>query len=329
MHSGTAVAAALALAPLLAAAPLTYPESKRLDLVETLHGVEVAAPYRWLEDETASDTTAWVAAQNQLTRTYLDDIPEREGIKKRLLELLDHERYGVPFSIGGRYFFSRNDGLQNQRVLYTAPSLEAEPQVLLDPNTLSPDGTVALAGYEVSDDGKLLAYGISTSGSDWQEWKVREIESGQDRPDHLRWVKFSGAAWSKDHQGFYYSRFDQPEEGQEFSASNLNQKVFYHRLGTPQEEDELVYERPDHPQWGFQAWPSEDGRYLLIEVRHGAGAKNGLFYRDLTRKDAPVVELLAKFDARYRFIGNDGPVFWIETDLDAPRGRGSRQAANQ
>jgi len=295
--------------------------ARRTDHVDTLHGIAIADPYRWLEDDHSVETKAWVAAQNKRTNTYLDAIPERRRIEARLTELWNVERYGTPFKAGNRFFYSRNDGLQNQSVLLTTDTLDGEPRVLFDPNTLSTDGTVALADYELSDDGSLMAYALSRSGSDWQEWRVRDVATGKDLPDLIEWTKFTGAAWTKDNKGFYYSRYDKPRKGEEFKAGNYFQKVCYHRLGTAQSEDELIYHRPDQKKWGFDAWPTEDGRYLLISVRRGTDRKNGLFYKDLGRKDAPVVELLNKFDASYRFIHNDGPVFFVKTNSDAPRNR--------
>lgn len=311
----------LALAPAVFGEPLAYPETRREAVRETLHEVEITDHYRWLEDDNSKETAAWVKAQNKVTFDFLDAIPARERIAKRLTELYDNERYGIPFKIGGRYFYSKNDGLQNQSVLYTTTSLSGEARVLLDPNKLSQDGTVALSGYEVSDDGKHLAYAISRSGSDWKEWRVRDIETGKDFSDELKWSKFSGASWSKDHKGFYYSRYAEPKEGEEFKGTNFNMKVYYHRLATSQTQDELVYERPDHPKWGLGAWPSEDGKYLLLEVWEGSANKNGFFYRDLSKEDSPFVELLKDFDARYEFIDNEGARFWFQTDLKAPRGR--------
>lgn len=299
---------------------LNYLETARTNVMDDYHGVKVGDPYRWLEDPDSPATKAWVEAQNKVTFAYLSEIPERERIRERLTQLWNFERYGTPFKEGGRYFFSKNDGLQNQSVLYWAESLEAAPRVLLDPNRLSTDGTVALSGAAVSDDGQYMAYGLSSAGSDWQTWKVRHIASGQDQSDELRWIKFSHASWSKDNRGFFYSRYDEPKGGQ-FSAVNRFPKLFYHRLGAPQSEDRLIYHRPDQPDWGFGAEVTEDGRYLVISVSRGTDTKNGLFYLDLRQPDAPVVELLKEFDADYSFIGNDGSVFWVRTDLNAPRGR--------
>jgi prolyl oligopeptidase len=300
---------------------LQYPTARRTNQVDSYHGVVVADPYRWLEDDNSSETKAWVEAENKVTFDYLARIPQRDAIKQRLTKLWNYERYGVPFKEGGRYFFSKNDGLQNQSVLYTLPSLEAEPAVLLDPNKLSADGTVALAGVALSDDGNLLAYGLSASGSDWEEWKVRDARTGQDLSDDLKWVKFSGASWTKDGAGFFYSRYDEPTEAAKMTRVNYFQKLFYHRLGTPQSEDKLVYHRPDHKDWGFGGAVTDDGHYLIITVSQGTDRKSRVFYQDLTQPDAKVVEFLNDFDARYAFIDNDGPVFWFDTDLDAPRGR--------
>ncbi|MEM0896743.1 MAG: prolyl oligopeptidase family serine peptidase [Verrucomicrobiota bacterium] len=300
---------------------IVYPETKRGNVVDNLHGIEVPDPYRWLEDDNSEETAAWVEAQNEVTFGYLGGIKERETIEERLTELWNYERYGTPWKRAGRYFFSRNSGLQNQSVVYTAESLDGEPRVLIDPNELSQDGTIALSDYEVSHDGMFVAYSLSRSGSDWIEWRVKNVETGEDLPDLVEWSKFSGAAWSVDSEGFYYSRYDAPKEGDELKGSNYYQKVFYHRLGTPQTEDELIYERKDEAEWGFNAYATDDGNYLLIYVRSGAGGKNAIFSRDLRKEGAEVVELLPDFDARYSVVGNEGSLFWIRTDLDAPRGR--------
>jgi prolyl oligopeptidase len=325
---------ALALAILMAAGAVTpvpmqaaetkkiaYPQAARGEQVDDFHGTKVPDPYRWLEDPDAEPTRAWINAENEITQGYLKAIPEREAIRKRLTEAWNYERYRVPFQEGGRYFFSRNDGLQNQNVFYWQESLDAQPKVLLDPNKLSQDGTIALTRAEVSEDGKLVAYGLSSGGSDWEEWKVREVETGRDLPDHVRWVKFSGAAWSRDGKGFYYSRYAEPSEDTKLEDANYNQKLYYHRLGTAQSEDELVYQRPDNKELGFIARVTEDGRYLAIHIWQGTEVKNGFAYRDLSQPGSPVVQLLSDFDAQYGFIGNDGPVFWFQTNQNAPRNR--------
>ncbi|HEY3175269.1 MAG TPA: prolyl oligopeptidase family serine peptidase [Candidatus Polarisedimenticolia bacterium] len=300
---------------------ISYPESKKVIQVDNYHGTQVADPYRWLEDLDSDQTKAWVEAENKVTFAYLEEIPQRARIKERLTRLWNYERYSSPFKRGGRYFFARNDGLQNQSVYYTMTALDGEPKILLDPNKLSSDGTVALTGIAISDDGRLMAYGLSSAGSDWQDWKVRDVETGADLPDLLKWVKFSGASWTLDGKGFFYSRYDEPTEETRMVGTNYYQKLYYHRLGAPQAEDQLVYERRDHKDWGFSGGVTEDGRYLVINVSEGTDPRNRVFYKDLKTRDAKVVELLADFDASYNFIGNDGPVFWFQTDLKAPRGR--------
>ena len=301
--------------------PLVYPQAAKVEHVDDYHGTPVSDPYRWLEDPDSEETKAWVEAENKVTFAYLEAIPARERIKERLTQLWDYEKYGVPFKKGERYFYFKNDGLQNQSVLYTLTNLDGEPTVLLDPNTLSEDGTVALAGLSISENGKLLAYSLSTSGSDWQEWKVREVESGQDLADDLKWSKFSGASWTQDNEGFFYSRYDEPNETTKLQDANYFQKLFYHHLGTLQSEDVLVYERPDEKEWGFSGDVTEDGTYLIISVWKGTDSKNLVFYKDLSTTDAPVVELINRFKANYSFIDHEGSVFWFQTDLEAPRGR--------
>jgi len=306
---------------------VTYPLARKGDVVDDYHGTKVADPYRWLEDVDAPETRSWVEAENRVTFAYLEQIPERERIRRRLTELWDYPKYGAPFKKGGRYFFFKNSGLQNQSVLYTQSSLTAEPDVLLDPNTLSADGTVALSILAFADDGKTLVYGTSGSGSDWQEFRVRDVATRQDRPDHLKWIKFSSAAWTHDGAGFFYSRYPEPAAGADpLLEVNHNQKVYYHKLGTAQSADRLVYERPDHPDWGFGVEVSADGRYAVYSVWLGTDRRNRIYYQDLgdarhPRLDAPVVRLLDAFDAAYGFVGNTGPVFYFQTDNAAPRGR--------
>jgi len=300
---------------------ISYPATRTVAQQDVYHGTTVADPYRWLEDANSAETHAWVEAQNQLTQGYLGQIRGREAIRQRLTKLWNYERFSVPFKEGGRYFYSRNDGLQNQSVLYTMKTLADVPRLLLDPNTLAADGTVALAGMAVSPNGKYLAYSTAASGSDWNEINVRDIETGQDTGDHIQWVKFSQTAWLHDGSGFFYSRYDEPTEATKLAAVNYFQKLYFHKLGTPQSADTLVYQRPDHKDWGFSAEVSEDGRYLIINGSQGTENKNRVFYQDLSRKGAPVVALLEEFDAAYSFIGNDGPVFLFRTERAAPRGR--------
>jgi prolyl oligopeptidase len=335
------LAATVALAsPALAASPaqppaasdehggaaIKYPPAPRGDVVDEYHGVKVPDPYRWLEDPDSPETRAWIEAQNEITFGYLAAVPQREAIRQRLTELWNYERWGIPFKEGGRYFISRNDGLQNQSPWYVLETLQSEPRLLLDPNTLSEDGTVALSGMAVSDDGKYLAYGIAEAGSDWNTWRVRNVDTGEDLPDVIRWVKFSGASWAKDGSGFFYSRYDEPKEGEALTGQNYYQKLYFHKLGTDQKEDVLVYERQDQKEWGFGGYVTEDGKYLIIHVSQGTDPRNRLFYIPLGDPEyaigkKKVVELLSDFDASYDFIGNIGTVFYFHTDNGAPRGR--------
>ncbi len=299
----------------------TYPVAKKVDQVDDYHGTKVADPYRWLEDPDSPDSRAWIDAENKLTFSYLEQIPERQAIHDRLKALWNYERFTTPGKQGGRYFYSRNSGLQNQNVVYWLERLDGQPKELLDPNTLSSDGTVALSGSAVSNSGKLWVYSLSASGSDWQEFHVRDVDTGKDLPDVIKWVKFSGASWTHDDSGFFYSRYDEPKSGAALREANYYQKLYYHKLGTPQSEDVLIYDRPDMKELGFGGNVTDDGKYLIITVWQGTERKNRVYYKDLSRKDAPVVKLLDDFDAAYGFIDNDGPVFWVMTDLDAPRGK--------
>jgi prolyl oligopeptidase len=304
-----------------APARLAYPAARKDNVVDDYHGTQVADPYRWLENPDSSESRQWIEAQNQLAFGYLEKLPVRAQIKQRMTELWDFEKYGVPFREGNRYFFSRNNGLQSQAVIYTTESLEAEPRVLLDPNTLSKDGTVALSGMAITDDGNLLAYGVASAGSDWKEIRVRDVRTGQDLADVVKWVKFSNPSWTKDGKGFFYSRYDEPKAGEAMSGANYFQKLYFHKLGTPQTEDVLVYERKDQKEWGFGGFVTDDGRYLLIQVTRGTERKNLVFYKDLKDSKAKVVELLKEWDGQYSYVGNDGTTFWFQTDVDAPRGR--------
>ncbi len=310
-----------ALSPTLPAAALSYPETEIREVIDDYHGTSVSDPYRWLEDDNSEETKAWVKAQNEVTQGFLEKIPQRAGIRERLEELWNFERIGQPDRYGERWFFSYNSGLQNQPVLKVANNPGDEGKVLLDPNTLSEDGTVSLARHRPSEDGKFLAYAISKSGSDWQEIRVRDVETGEDLPDLIEWVKFSGLSWMKDGSGFFYSRYDAPPDGAALTQTNEFQKMFFHKLGTPQSEDVLVYERKDQPRWGIGGGVTEDGRYLIINISEGTDPKNRVFYKDLEAEDGKVIELLDKADARYGFVGNDGPVFFFRTDLEAPRYR--------
>ncbi len=318
--SGAAARLAAAQAPLP-----EYPPARKGDVVDDYHGTKVPDPYRWLEDPDSPETRAWIEAENRLTAGYLAQIPQRDAIRKRLTELWNYPKYGTPFHKAGRYFFFKNDGLQNQSVLYKQASLSADPETLLDPNLLSEDGTVALSTLAVSEDGRLIAYGTSASGSDWEEFRVRDVATARDLSDHLQWIKFSGASWTKDRVGFFYSRYPEPAD-KALTDVNRFQRVYYHRLGTDQASDVLVYERSDQPDWGFSADVTDDGRYAVLQVWLGTDRRNRVYYLDLKdathpRVQGEVVRLLDAFDAGYGFVGNDGPVFYFLTDLDAPRKR--------
>ncbi len=304
---------------------LQYPAARKSDVVDDYHGTRVPDPYRWLEDPDSPESRAWIEAQNRLTAAYLAEIPARATIRGRLTKLWNYPKYGSPFRKAGCYFFLKNDGLQNQSVLYKQASLAAAPDALLDPNTLSEDGTVALSTLAVSDNGRLLAYGTAASGSDWEEFRVRDVATGKDRPDHLKWIKFSGASWTKDGAGFFYSRYPEPVD-KALTDVNRFQRLYYHRLGTDQAQDVLVYERPDQPDWGMNAEVTDDGRYAVLTVWLGTDRRNRVYFRDLNDPKRPqitgeVVRLLDDFDASYTFVGNDGRVFYFLTDLDAPRKR--------
>jgi prolyl oligopeptidase len=302
--------------------PLLYPDARKSDQVDDYHGKRVSDPYRWLEDTDSKETRAWVDAENKLTFAYLNQISERTWIKQRLTSLWNYERYGIPFKrLGGLYFYSGNNGHQNQDVLYEQFSLDSEPHVLLDPNTLSADGTVALVGTALSHDGKLMAYGLSSAGSDWREWKIRDVKTAKDLPDELKWIKFSSVSWTRDDKGLYYSRYATPRAGRKLEDLNYNQKVYFHQLGTDQSADALVYERRDHKDWFFGADVTEDGRFLIINISQGTEVNNRIYYLDLHVHNGDVTPLLDSFDASYQFVGNDGPLFWFLTNKDAPRGK--------
>ncbi|OQB84087.1 MAG: Prolyl endopeptidase precursor [Chloroflexi bacterium ADurb.Bin120] len=300
--------------------PIPYPQTRTQDLVEEIHGHRVPDPYRWMEDLESDEIRAWIQNQNSLTNAYLERSPLKEKIQARMHELWDYERYSPPFKRGGRYFFTYNTGLLNQDIFYWMEDLDAEPQELIDPNTLSEDGTVALSGAAISRDGRLLAYGLSDAGSDWQTWHVRRVDDGQDLEDRIEWVKFSGASWDKSSTGFFYSRYDAPQ-GDALKSANYDHKLYYHRLGTPQSEDRLIYARPDHPKWGFYGQVTEDGRYLVIYVSQGTAKENGVFYLDLEDPQGEVTGLLTDFDAAYELVWNDETRFFFKTDRDAPLSR--------
>jgi prolyl oligopeptidase len=270
---------------------------------------------------TDPEVADWVRRQNELTLSYLQALPGRDRIYARLRALWDYERSSAPAKVGDYYVFSKNDGLQNQSVLYSLQSLDAEPEVLLDPNLWSEDGTIALAGTSFSEDGRYMAFAKSAGGSDWREWFVMEVSSREILGDHIRWTKWGSVSWTHDNRGFFYSRFPEVEEGEEFQSLNQNSSIWYHRLGTDQNEDVLVYRDMEHPEWNFSGSITEDGRYLLVYVSVGTDDRNQLLVKDLLEPYGMPETLFGDFENEWSVVGNDGAWFYIKTDLDAPRGR--------
>ncbi len=293
---------------------IEYPETRKDDVVDVYHGTEVPDPYRWLEDDMSKETAEWVRAQNAVTFNYLDQIPFRDKIRNRLEELWNYERMGVPDKEGDYYFYSYNDGLQDQNVVYITKDVKEKGEVFLDPNKFSDEGTIALTNFSVSHDGKYAGYGISRAGSDWNEFFVKEIESMKQLDDHLKWIKFSSISWYKD--GFFYSRYDKPE-GSELSGVNENKKIYYHKAGTPQEEDELIYEDPENPVWSFNAEVTSDEKFLVITA-YESTTGNGIYYVDLTDIKRNVVKIIENFDNDYMLVGNEGNMLYFLTNHNAP-----------
>ena len=304
-------------------APEAYPETRTGDASDVYHGSEVADPYRWLEDDIreSDEVAAWVAAQNEVTDAYLSALPAREWFADRLEALWDYERFDLPRERGGRYFYLRNDGTQDQSVLYVADSVDGEPRVLLDPNTWSDDGTVALAEWAPSPDGSHLAYGIQDGGSDWRTWRVVDVESGVLLDDEVQWIKYTAVSWSADGTGFFYSRYPAPAEGARFQSPNLNRRVYFHALGTEQADDPLIYERPDQPEWSPNAEVSSDGRYLVVTIGQSTDNRYRVAYLDLTDAGASVQTLVDEFTHDYTFIDHRDGDFFFYTNEDAPRYR--------
>ncbi|MDR3142789.1 MAG: prolyl oligopeptidase family serine peptidase [Tannerellaceae bacterium] len=295
-----------------------YPVTEKDSVVETYFGTEVADPYRWLENDTSKATGAWVEAENKVTAAYLSEIPFRNKVRQRLTDLTNYEKIGTPYKKNGKYYFFKNDGLQNQSVLYVKETLGGEAGVLLDPNKLSDDGTVALSGISFSHNGKYLAYNISRSGSDWNEIFVIDLATGNRLDDTVKWAKFGGASWQGD--GFYYSAYDAPEAGKEYSNVNENHKIYYHTLGTLQSEDRLAYQNPEEPKRFYYGNVSEDERILFI-YESGAGSGNNLFIKDLTKTNAPVTALTHDMDYRYSPIEVIGDKIYLITNYGAPKYR--------
>src|SRR5260370_1578892 len=292
---------------------LIYPKAKKVNVADDYHGTKVPDAYRWLEDTNAPDTAEWVAAENKITEDYLKGIPQRARLLKRLTQLADFERYTNAFQYGGRYFVFHNNGLQNQDVLFTMDSVNGKERVLLDPNVLRADGTAALSGLSISEDGKLVAYAIAQAGSDWSEWRVRSVETGNDLPDLIQWTKFSNAAWTPDNQGFFYQRFPEPSKDKLLTDETLFGQIYYHHLGDAQSKDKLIYERPDKRSWFFQPTVSEDGCYLILTVNALDFGRNMLYYQDLKDPNGKMVELIDKLTAPYEYLGNKGTPSYFPT----------------
>jgi prolyl oligopeptidase len=301
--------------------PLVYPPAHRGDVVDVYHGTPVADPYRWLEDPDDAATQAWIAAENELTFGYLDTIPQRDAIRARLLELMDYERFTTPIVRGSRVFYERNDGLQDQSILYVADSAEAEPRVLLDPATFSDDGTVALANVVPSRDGKLLAYGLSDGGSDWRVWHVRDVETGADLPGVVTRNKFGRIQWAHDGSGFYYMRYDVPPEGTELEAFNPPPDICFHRIGTDEGEDQLVHARPTAEGVNHYFSLADDGRTLMIGDWDSTSRHTELRLLDAWHPDLPERDVVTGFDAQHRALHHRGDAVLLRTDLDAPNWR--------
>lgn len=297
-------------------APIVYPDTKLEDVSDSYFGKQIADPYRWLENDTAKDVEAWVNAQNKVTEDYLSKIPFRPQLQNRLTELVNYEKIGIPFKKKGKYYFYKNDGLQNQSVLYVKETLNGEATVLLDPNKLSEDGTVALSGISFSNDGKYLAYTISRSGSDWREIYVMDLATKVLLEDHIVWAKFSSAAWCGN--GFYYSAYDAPVAGKEFSNMNENHKIYYHKLGTRQADDQLIYQNPKFPQRFYSCSVNEDETFLFI-YESGAGLGNRLFMKDLRKNDAKILELASDFNYEYYPSEIIGDTLYFYTNYQAPK----------
>ncbi len=297
---------------------IVYPETAKVDTVDVYFGTQVPDPYRWLENDTSAATTAWVEAQNKVTDAYLDKIPFREDLRQRLTAVSDYEKISTPFKKHGKYYFFKNDGLQNQSVLYVQDAVDGEPRVFLDPNKLSEDGTVALSGISFSNNGKYFAYSISRSGSDWREIYVMDMMSGELLPDHIEWAKFSGASWQGD--GFYYSAYDAPVKGKEFSNVNENHKIYYHKLGTPQSQDRLVYSNPGYPKRFYTVSVPEDETMMFL-YESGENRGNALYVKDLRKPDQPFVQMASDMEYYYTPVEVMGDKIYLFTSNGAPRGK--------
>ena len=302
---------------------VTYPVTRKGDVVDDYFGTSVADPYRWMEDLESDAVKAWVAAQNELAGGYLDRLPIRDRLQARITSLWDYPKVGIPVHEGGRYFYQKNSGLERQAPLYVRASLTSDPAVVLDPNVVSPDGARSLAQWAPSPDGALLAFGLSEGGADWQTIHVREVGTGRDLADAVRWMRFSDIAWTQDSKGFFYSRYPEPPRGRVLEAALSGQALYYHRIGTPQTQDVLICERKDLATWFIHGSVTEDGRYLLVFMSKGSDNNNRLYYADLGNPlrpnvSAPITPLVEEDDAEFSAFGNAGPVLYLRTDRDAP-----------
>jgi len=302
---------------------ISYPETATVDHVDTYHGQEVADPYRWLEDDVreSEDVSNWVASQNDVTFAYLATIPERELIVKRMTELWDFERYGLPRKEGGRYFFSYNNGLQNQSVIFTQTSLDVEAELLIDPNGWSDDGTVALASYSPSPDGNMVAYLVQDGGSDWREARVLNVETGEVLEDRLEWLKFTALSWAGDGSGFYYSRYPATSAEEKFQSLNKGMTIYFHEVATLQEEDVVVYATPDQPDWGPRAQITDDGKHMIITISVGTDSRYSIAYKDMAYPESEPAMIIEGFDYDYSLVGNIGNDLYFRTNNDAPKNR--------
>lgn len=294
---------------------IQYPATKKVDQTDDYHGTKISDPYRWLEENNSKETAEWVEAQNKVTQEYLSRIPFRDALKQRLTELWNYERYSAPSKHGEYYTFFKNDGLQEQSVIYIQKGINGNPEILLDPNKLSNDGSISLGGLAYSKDDKYLCYGISRGGSDWREFYVMDVQTKQLTADEIKWAKFSGTSWYKD--GFFYGRYDEPKAGEELKQKNEFQKIYYHKLGTLQSDDKLIWEDKENPKRLFGAGVSDDEKYLFISVSEGSSNNNILYCKNLVT-DTPIISLVEKFEARYGVIDNLDDKFLVSTNLDAP-----------
>ncbi|MDQ2872042.1 MAG: S9 family peptidase, partial [Candidatus Eremiobacteraeota bacterium] len=301
-------------------AKLDYPNAPRGTVVDTYFGTQVPDPYRWMENIDSAPTKTWVDAEKNLTHSYFARIPERAAIAAHLKSIINYAKIGTPYHAGNHYFYTYNSGLQNQSVLYTMTGIGGKARVLIDPNTLSSDGTVALGPTAVTHDGKLIAYATQSAGSDWETWRVRSVMTGKDYPDTLLWSKFSGASWTRDGKGFYYDRYQAPTSSATYKAALYGQKVYYHVLGTPQSADRLVYEdtNPTHKDYFFDASVTEDGRYVVLTQSGGKSYNTRIYVSDLRSTNPHFQPLLTRGDAQWGVVDNQGTTFFVETDKNAP-----------